>query len=326
MDIGPRTTTSCRTSGLCRAGDPSCTVQVVSAPVLVTGATGTVGRPLVRNLLETGVPVRAGSRGATEVAGAQAVRFDVTDPATWSDAFDGVSTMFLLRPPQVTDIRRGMVPAMAAARVAGVRHVVFLSVQGADRIPVVPHARVERWLRGSGQQWTFLRPSYFFQYLPLVHGRRIRARGEIAVPAGNGRTSFVDVRDVAAVAATVLVAPARHAGRAWSPTGPLALTYREVAQTVTRLTGRVVTYTDPGVARYLLDSRSDPTIGTGLAAVTSVLYTTAKLGFAGSVTDDVARVLGRPARTVADIVRRDPQVWLSTPDGEPRAERRCRRG
>lgn len=204
-------------------------------PVLVTGSSGNVGRLVLERLLADGVPVRRADRAPAEPAagGAESVRFDFTEPGTWPAAFSGSTTMFLVRPPALGNVQRDLLPAMTAAARAGVRHVVFLSLQGAERIPVVPHATVERWLRGSGMDWTFVRPSFFTQNLSTTHAADIRDRDELVLPAGNGRTAFVDTVDVAAVSAAALTDPAAHRGRAWTVTGPEALTYGEVAELLT---------------------------------------------------------------------------------------------
>ena len=115
---------------------------------LVTGARGNVGEAVARELFSCGENVRLAVRSPTPDA-TDEVAFDFTDPDTWKPAFDGVESMFLVRPPAIGNVKRDLLPAVAAARDAGVKHVVFLSLQGADRTKVVPHATVEKWLRES---------------------------------------------------------------------------------------------------------------------------------------------------------------------------------
>ena len=287
-----------------------------TAPVLVTGATGTVGTPLVEALLAAGARIRTAARhvGAEpQREGLEHVRFDLTDPTTWSAAFTGVETMFLLRPPQVGNIGRDMVPALRAARAIGVRHVVLLSVQGADRLKVVPHARIESWLRGSGMGWTFVRPSFFVQNLAQVHGAQIREHDELLMPAGRGRTAFVDAVDVAAVAAAALLDPNTHAGKAWTPTGPEALTYTEVAHQLSDVVGRRITYQAPGLIEYVRRARAWGMAGS-MVAVTSVIYSTARLGIAAGLTDDVRTVTGHDPLGVRPVLERHRADFQPTAD------------
>ena len=287
-----------------------------SSPVLVTGATGNVGRPVVAGLHDAGVPVRAavrpGGRGAAEgtrlPAGVEVVPFDFRDPATWDAAFDGVERMFLLRPPDVSDVRRDLVPAVERAGRRGLRHVVFLSLQGAQRNKVVPHAKVESWLRSSGLAWTFVRPSFFMQNLSTTHRADVVA-GRLYVPAGRGRTSFVDALDVAAVAVEALRRPAEHAGRAWTPTGPEALGYDEVASRLSVVLGRPVVYARPGVIGYARHARSVLGMPWGMVAVTTAIYTAARLGLADGLTDDVRAVTGAAPRSFEEFARREAAAW-----------------
>ena len=284
--------------------------------ILVTGATGNVGAPLVGLLRAAGAAVRPASR---RVSAPDGVPFDFRDPLTWRQAFDGVEAMFLIRPPDVADVRADLLPALAVGRSMGLRHVVLLSVQGADRVPVLPHAAIERWLRRSGMDWTFLRPSYFDQNLSTVFAADIRERDVIAVPAGRGRTAFVDAADVAAVAAAVLLDPAAHRGRAWTPTGP-ALTYDEVAGLLSVELGRRIRYARPGIARYARHARAHLHMPPSMIAVTTALHTTARLGLAGFETGDVRAVTGRPPTTFAEFAHRERDVWLRRPAvaGAPR--------
>ena len=289
------------------------------APILVTGASGNVGRAVVRSLLNAHAPIRRAERSPVPGGGAgQVVAFDFADPGTWSAAFDGVRTMFLVRPPPIGNVRRDLLPAVAAARDAGVGHVVFLSLQGAERNKLVPHAAVESWLRTSGMSWTFVRPSFFHQNLSTTHAADIRERNEILVPAGAGATAFVDTDDVGAVAAAALLDPAGHHNRAWTVTGPAALTYARVADILTAELGRPISYPRPGSWRYARHARHVLGMPWAMVAVTTAIYTTARLGLAAALSDDVRTVLGREPIDFATFAHRERAAWLRhQPDPPP---------
>lgn len=274
------------------------------APILVTGATGNVGAPLLDAVVAAAAPVRAAAGSTADLARLREeamgrrlpidpVLLDFTDPATWSDAYEGVERMFLLRPPHLGRPKSQMLPSLQAAKAAGVRHVVLLSLQGAEHNKFVPHAALEAWLRTSGLTWTFVRASFFMQNLTGTHLSDRRDRDEIVVPAGHGATSFVDAADVAAVAAAALLDPEQHRNRAWTPTGPRALTYTEVAHTLSTTLGRPLRYTNPGILRYARHARHTLAMPWGMVAVTTAIYTIARLGRAGGLTNDIARVTGR---------------------------------
>ena len=292
-------------------------------PILVTGATGNVGAAVLEKLTAAGVPFRAAAGSAAGLAGLadlgddaslqqrgiSPVVLDFTDPATWTQAYDGVERMFLLRPPHLGRPRTQMLPSLEAAKVAGVRHVVLLSLQGAEGNRFVPHAALESWLRESGLSWTFVRASFFMQNLTTTHLTDIRDRDEITVPAGRGATAFVDAVDVGAVAAAALLDPERHRHRAWTPTGPEALTYDEIAQTLTHTLGRTIRYSDPNPLRYARHARRNLTMPWGMVVVTTAIYTVARLGKAGQLTDDVHQVTGRDPTSFEDFAIRHASLW-----------------
>lgn len=293
----------------------------MSQPILVTGATGTVGEHVIHLLLSAGHSVRAAARDVHSMPvepNLVAVPFDFTDPTTWQSAFDGISVMFLVRPPALSRVKRDLLPALSAAQEAGMRHVVFLSLQGADRNPVVPHAAIERWLRRSAMTWTFVRPSFFMQNLSTTHRRDIRDHHEIVVPAGGGRTAFVDAHDVAAVAAAALLEPSGHTGRSWTPTGPAALSYAEAAADLSQILGRQIRYTRPGLISYARHARRVLGMPTGMVLVTAAIYTSARLGLAAGLTRDVMAVTGREPLSFDVFARRERAAWITDLDQRPR--------
>lgn len=273
--------------------------------ILVTGATGTVGRHVTRGLVDTDADVCAGVRSVdrareTLPGGVDLVRFDFEKPETWGEAFEGVDAMFLIRPPEMTRVHRHITPSIDAAERVGVEHVVFLSVVGAEKIPLLPHQRIERHLEASDLTHTFLRASFFMQNFYVVHRADITERGELFVPAGDGETSFVDARDVAAVGVEVLVDPI-HRDRAYDVTGPESLTYGDVAAVFSDVLDRDIEYADPGLFEFVRGTTSRG-VSFPFALVQSVVYTTARLGIAGRVTTDVEHVLGRPPRRLANFI------------------------
>lgn len=274
--------------------------------VLVTGATGTVGTTLTELLVERDSSVRIATRTPASAADEpESVRFDFEKPETWGRAFEGFDELFLLLPPG-GDVARVTDAVDAAIRV-GVDHVVYLSVLGANRNPLLPHRRIERHLESSDATYTFLRASFFMQNLAEVHAVDVREHDELFVPAGEGRTSFVDARDVAAVAAAALTEPG-HENQTYDLTGTEALTYDETAQVFSDVLGRKITYPNPSPFRFArrMYARGE---SLGFVVVMLGIYTVARLGFSGRVTDDVERVLGRPPISLSKFVDDYREVW-----------------
>lgn len=282
--------------------------------VLVTGATGTTGSAVVDELAgraDDGLESLAATRDPDGYDGpAEPVRFDVTDPDTY-DALDGVDAVYLVRPPEVGNVEHDLFPVVDAAESRGSRRVVLLSVLGAERAPLLPHRRLERRLERSPLDRTFLRAAYFLQNLETVHAAEIH-RGELAVPAGEGRLGMVDAHDVAAVAAEALLGG--HEGRAYDLTGPRAVSFHDVAVVLSAELDHEVRYTRPGLVRYAWRRRREG-IPPARIAVECGLYTAARLGLSDRVTDDVREVLGREPRSLADYVADRRAVWTRDEDG-----------
>lgn len=282
-------------------------------PVLVIGSLGTVGIEVVRSLLARGEQVRAATTRLDAVRASfgdavEPVLFDFQKPETFGPTFNGIERMFLMRPPHIANIKRDLYPALEAARAAGVRHVVFLSIIGIEQNTVVPHYKVETWLRNSGQDYTFLRCSFFMQNLEAAHRDEIRNHNEIYLPIGTAKTSFIDARDIGAVAALCLSEPG-HERKAYDLTGSQALDYSEVAALFSDILERPIIYRNPSPLAFFLRqlSRRQPLM---YALITTWLYTNTKNGMAATVTGEVGRLLGRPPISMKQYIEDKRAAWM----------------
>ncbi len=269
--------------------------------ILVTAATAPVGRSIVEQLVAAGQPVRALTRDPDTAglpAGAEVVAGDLADSDSLAPAMRGVSAAFLL--PVVP----GVAPAfLAAATQAGVRRVVFQSTGAIDDAAAVQpneiaafHHDIERRIRESGLQWTFLRlpvaSSDALQWAFDVPGQL--ARGDVVRgPYADAQGSPVHPADFAAVAVAALTGDG-HAGRVYTVTGPRSLTHAEQIRLIGAAHGRDLRYEelDEAPARAAISPY----------APADVLFETwrAHRGTTAPVTDTVARVTGRPTRDVSE--------------------------
>jgi uncharacterized protein YbjT (DUF2867 family) len=239
---------------------------------------------------------------------APCVLLDFTRTETFAPALDGVDRVFLVRPPHLADAKRYFAPFIDAAKTAGVRHIVFLSVIGVEHNHTVPHYRIEQLILASGIPYTFLRASFFMQNLNTTHRDEIRTRGEIIVPAGRSKTSFIDVRDIGAVAAQALT-QAGHENRTYTLTGAEALDYYQVAYVFSSVLGRAIRYTNPSIASFFRYQRSQGK-PFGVIAVMIMLYTLTRFGMSARTTPETAALLDRSPIPLRQYVEDYCAAWL----------------
>lgn len=300
--------------------------------ILVTGATGNVGSEVLRHLAavdvdsyaaitarrvetdDAGHRPRPTAETSALIHGAQPRVFDFTEESTWQPALTGIDAVFLVRPPHISNIARDMEPFLRYLAGTEVRHVVFLSVLGAEANRMVPHHKVERALERLGIAATMLRPSFFMQNLTTTHLTEIRDEGRIFVPAGDGRTNFVDVRDVAEAAAAILVEPEDErmetAIVGYPITGEASYTYTEVAELISSLTDTQVGYEPARLAPFMrYHHRRGRSLGHIL--VMFALYSVTRIGRADTTTDCLARLLGRPPRSLEAFITDHRELFLA---------------
>ena len=281
--------------------------------ILVTGATGNIGLDVYNQLKAMGVPATAAVRNpdkAREILGteAQLIPFDFKNPATYAPAMDGIKKLFLMRPPDVADVKTYVRPVIQAAHAAGVEQVVFLSLLGVENNPIVPHYTIEKDLMASGMAWTFLRASFFMQNLNTTHRMEIRDENSLIMPAGHGKTSFIDGRDIATVGAMALT-ESGHENKAYALTGSEALDYFSVAAILTEVLGRKITYCNSSVITF---ARHMKALGQPWAyvLVTSALYSTARFGMAAKITNEIEELLGRPPIQLRQYIEDYRMAWM----------------
>jgi uncharacterized protein YbjT (DUF2867 family) len=279
--------------------------------ILISGATGTVGQATLAALTRRpGHETIAAVLDPTETVpnAHQSVRLDFTDPATFAPALAGVDRLLFLRPPQLADVKRIFAPFIAALAEARVGLTAFLSLQGAERNAVTPHAKIEKRLTEAGIPACFLRPSFFMQNLTAAHRAEIRDRDEIYIPAGSGRTAFIDALDIGEAAAIVLTEDG-HAGTAPELTGSEALTYAEVADILSEVLGRPIRYARPLLTQFVARRVAE---GDELdyAAVIGAIYSVARVGRAGELTDTLERLIGRKPTSFRTFAEREKAAWM----------------
>jgi uncharacterized protein YbjT (DUF2867 family) len=283
--------------------------------ILITGATGTVGRGVVGELQRLGAAsVRALVRDAARAsfirdAGFETVEGDFDKPETLGAALEGVETALLLTPPSPRTVEYQSA-FVEASKLAGVRRVVKLSSIGADSSApegfVKWHGQTEELLKSSGLEWTILRPNFFMQNL-LGQARTIETQGAIYQVGGDARASLIDARDIASVAARTL-ADEGHEGKTYTLTGPEAVSYADAAAKLSEATGKNISYVAITPEQF-----REGALAQGLPEwLVSALERLNELfasGEAAEVTDDVRSVAGKEPTTFDEFARDHARVF-----------------
>jgi uncharacterized protein YbjT (DUF2867 family) len=265
--------------------------------ILITTPNGKVGAEVTKQLLEKGVEVRVGAhtieKAQTAFPQAHVVRFDFNDEHHVQAALDGVDAVYLGSPGPM--LAAPVTRVVDHARAAGVERVVRLSAMGIEHTDT-PLRQIEQHIEKTGLQWTFLRPNWFLQNYSTTNSQTIREHQAFHEPAGNAKTNFVDVRDIAAVAVQALTQDGHH-GQAHTITGPQAYDRYQVAQAIATAIGKNVRYVpiEDAQLRASLAALGAPE---AYVELMSNLYSTARAGWTEQVTDTVQHVLGRAPITL----------------------------
>jgi len=270
--------------------------------ILVTGASGSVGKAVLAEVARSGAPHRAMYRSKQEAskapAGTETVIADFSDKASLAAALRGVDSVYLVCSP-IPDLVQLEGNVIEASQAAGIRRVVLNSALGAgDYGKSFPswHRKVEDKLKATKLAYCILRPNSFMQNVLTYYAPSIRAQGAFYGAMGNARTTYLDVRDIAVVAAKVLRG-GEHDGKTYELNGPEALTYPEVAQKISQHAGIAAKYVDIPV-----DAQRKAMLDQGMPdwQVTALLdlqeYYTGGKG--GTVDGVLQRLLGRPSITM----------------------------
>jgi uncharacterized protein YbjT (DUF2867 family) len=286
--------------------------------ILVTGATGMVGSALIKRLSARGENVRAFVRSTQHkisYPGVQFVQGDFRDRATFLPALEGIDRLFLLIPSS-EEVEAQQKAFVDAAKKCKVRHIVKVSQLGAHKKSKGRfqryHGSVEGYIQKSGLAFTFLRPNLFMQAL-LKFRSTISSQGALYAPAGEGRVSLVDVRDIAAVAERALCEPG-HEGKAYPITGPQALTHAEIAADLSEALGKPIRHVDISPEKM-----RDTLLSFGMPPwqVEGVIedYEQYRNGKAAEVTSAVKDVTGREPHSFAEFARDYTEVFQTKAAG-----------
>ncbi len=272
---------------------------------LVTGASGQIGSTLVDLLSAQGQTVRRATSRTPSQAGE--VPLNLATGEGLAAALAGVDQLFLMAPPGYANQHELLIPAIDAAKAAGVRKLLLLSAMGANADDSIPLRRAEVHLERSGLAWNVIRPNWFMQNFHTFWLHGIQSQGQIFLPVGDAKGSFIDTRDVAAVAARLL-SSADFVNAAYDLTGNQALDHAQVAVVLSEVAGRPIGYTDISE-----DAMRQGLLGAGLPTDYTefllVILGAFKAGYAAGITNHVQCITGKAPVTFEQYAQDFKAHW-----------------
>ncbi|RKD73228.1 uncharacterized protein YbjT (DUF2867 family) [Sinobaca qinghaiensis] len=277
---------------------------------LVTGFTGKVGYEVAKKLKAENVYHVCAVRDPEKAEAAfgdeyDFVKLDFSDPGTFDEALEQVDRIFLMYPPG------GNFPFkkfLEQAKKSGIVHIAYLSLKDAQYIPFLHHYKMEKLIKKSAIPYTFVRAGYFMQNLNDFLREEIKEKQRIFVPAGKGKTSFVDTRDLAEISALALVHSERHKNKSYAVTGAEALDFYEVAEIMTNILGVNIEYTEPSVKEFkaYMEKRGE---NKAFINVTAGIHISTKLGLAKGVTHDYQKITGGEPTNIRTYIEDFKEYW-----------------
>jgi len=279
--------------------------------ILVTGFTGKVGLQVANYLKSIDIPILCGVRNVERAKAKfgdiyEYVSLDFSDPTTFDGALENIDRIFLMYPPGEN---LQFDTFLEKAKDKEIKHITYLSLKDVQFMPFIHHYKMEKLIKSYNIPYTFVRAGYFMQNLNDFLCKEIKERQRIFVPAGKGKTSFVDTRDLAEISALTLVNEVKHKNQIYAVTGNEALDFFDVASIMTEVLGVKIEYTNPSVKEfreYMKKIGEDE----GFVNVVVGVHMPTKLGLAKGIKHDYEKVTGKTPTNIRKYMEDFKESWI----------------
>ncbi len=281
--------------------------------ILVTGASGNVGTYVIKELLNMNEKVVAAGTNINRLKDiydntVDIVKFDFTKKETFKNSLNGVDRVFLMRPPHIGN-PKDLYPFIDYMKTKNIQLVSFLSLMGVEKNTIPPHHKIEKYIEHIGIPYAHIRPSFFMQNISGIHLKEIKDMDKIFITAGNSKTSFIDAADIGLSVAVLLSNFEKYKNTAHTITGPEALDYYQIADILTKYTGRKIVYAKPGFLKYRNYYIKTRGLEKNYVNVTVALYFMTRMGTAKNVTNQFYKLTGKQPKTFEDFVRENINIF-----------------
>ena len=281
--------------------------------ILITGATGNIGMDVIKHLFmqKTEHQIIAGVRNIEKAKqlfknypNLNYTHFDFDDQNSFQQSLHNIDTVFLLRPPHIDNTDIYFKPLILEMKSKGIRNVIFLSVQGAEKSKIIPHNRIEKLIVEHQLNYVFLRPSYFMQNLTTTLWEEIHNNRLISLPAGNALFNWIDIDNIAEVAAIVLNQPVQYQNRAIELTGYENLNFKEVVSIINQQTTNKISYQNLSPFKFY-SLKAKEGMDKTMILVMIMLHFLPRFQKPPVISDEYEKITGKKPTTISQFVSRE---------------------
>ncbi len=287
--------------------------------ILITGATGNIGSEVIRFLykIETKNKIIAAVRNIekarekiNDYPQLDFVQFDFKNPETFTQAFKNIDCVFLLRPPQIADVDQYFKPLIVKMKDEGINKILFLSVQGVEKSPIIPHHKIEKLIKESGLNYIFLRPSYFMQNLTTILLSDIQNKRKIILPAGKAKFNWIDVENIGEASAILLNDFEQYKNRAVEITGYENKNFSEVTDLINQSIEDKIEFVSPNPFKFY-NIKKDDGLETGMILVMIMLHFLPRFQKEPIISDLYEKLTGEKPTTLKEFIERENKKFTS---------------
>lgn len=289
--------------------------------ILVTGATGNIGLEVIHYLseLKTDYEIFAAVRNIEtakktfkDYPDLHYRQFDFQNASSFSEAFDQIDILFLLRPPNISDIEKVFRPLLKSAKQCGINKVVFLSVQGAEKSKVIPHNKIERLIQEFQFNSIFVRPSYFMQNLTSTLLPELINKRSITLPSGSAKFNWIDVKNISEATANLILKFDNYRDQSYEVTGRENKNFGELARIISSVLGEKIRFISINPISFYFRKRREG-VQNAFAMVITILHFLPRFQAEPKISDNYQKLTGKIPTTLEEFIEREKDK-LSQPD------------
>jgi len=287
--------------------------------ILITGATGNIGMEIIRFLYEnkTNNHIIAGVRDIEKAKlifnkypKLEFVAFDFEIFDTFDKALENIDTIFLLRPPHISDIPTYFQPLIEKIKQKNIHKIIFLSVQGAEKSKIIPHNKIEKLILDSGIEHVFLRPSYFMQNLITTLMKDIQLKRQIILPAGKAKFNWIDVENIGEIAALLLDDVINPKNNIIELTGQENENFSTVTNLINEVVIDKITYSNVNPFKFYRIKMKDGILS-GMIIVMILLHFLPRFQKVPDITNSYEMFTGKKPTTLREFIFREKNKFIS---------------